>query len=155
MALMRWLRRILAFAAAVATTGVLASFASSHFVLLGLTGLGVEITLADRLAMAWRDVLGIGSILTFAFGIALLVGLPLAALGVRLLPAFPGHRLCGYALAGGLAVVAALLVLEASLGVMPLAGARTLPGLLAQAFAGIVGGAVFTAIAGDRPGPNS
>lgn len=155
MALMRWLRRILAFAAAVATTAALASLASSHFVLLGLTALGVEIPLADRLAMVGRDVLGMGAILAFAFGIALLVGLPLAALGIRLLPTFPGHRLCGYALGGGLAVVAALLVLEASLGVMPLAGARTLPGLLAQAFAGIVGGAVFTGIAGCRQGPKS
>lgn len=152
---MRWLRRILAFAVAVATTAALASLASSHFVLLGLTALGVEIPLADRLAMAGRDVLGIGTILALAFGIALLVGLPLAALGIRMLPTFPGHRLCGYALGGGLAVVAALLVLEASLGAMPLAGARTLPGLLAQALAGVFGGAVFTAIAGYRSGRKS
>lgn len=145
--LMLWLRRILAFAAAVATTAVLASLASSHFVLLGLTTLGVEVPSADRLAMMRRDVLGVGAILGLLLGIALLVGLPLAALGIRLLPAFPCHRLCGYALGGGLAVVAALLVLEAALGAMPLAGARTMAGLLAQALAGMAGGAVFAGIA--------
>lgn len=135
---MRWLARTVAYAGAVSTATVLGCLASSHFVLLGLTELGVAIPWADRLAVYGRDVLGMGPLLAVVVGVALLVALPLGALGIRLLPGFPWHRACGYGLACGLAVPAALLAMQAALGAMPVAGARSWPGLLAQAAAGVV-----------------
>ena len=141
---MRWLARTVAYAGAVSTATVLGCLASSHFVLLGLTELGVAIPWADRLAVYGRDVLGMGPLLAVVVGVALLVALPLGALGIRLLPRFP--RVCGYGLAGGLAVPAALLAMQAVLGAMPIAGARSWPGLLAQAAAGVAAGAVFAAL---------
>lgn len=143
---MRWLVRTVAYAGAVSTATVLGCLASSHFVLLGLTELGVAIPWADRLAVYGRDVLGMGPLLAVVVGAALLVALPLGALGIRLLPRFPWHWACGYGLAGGVAVPAALLAMQAVLGAMPVAGARSWPGLLAQAFAGGVAGAVFAAL---------
>ena len=147
-AAMRWLRRILGFAAAVPTAAGLGCLASSHFVLLGLLDLNVRISWADRWAAYWHDLLGLGPLLGLVFGIALLVGLPIGALGIRLLPSFRGNRLCGYALAGALAVLAALLTLQAAFGTVPLAGARSWLGLAAQALAGAVGGAVFSVLSG-------
>ena len=143
---MRWLILLVAYAAAVATATVLGCLASSHFVLLGLTELGTAIPWAERLAVYGHDLLGMGPLFAVVVGIALLVGLPCGALGIRALPRFPGHRVCGYALAGGLAVTMALLALQEALGAMPVAGARSWPGLLAQAAAGGAGGAAFAAL---------
>lgn len=143
---MRWLARTVAYAGAVSTATVLGCLASSHFVLLGLMELGVAIPWADRLAVYGRDVLGMGPLLAVVVGVALLVALPLGALGIRLLPRFPWHRACGYGLACGLAMPAALLAMQAVLGAMPIAGARSWPGLLAQAAAGVAAGAVFAAL---------
>ena len=145
---MRLLRRILAFAAAVATAAGLGCLASGHFVLLALLDLNVEVSWTDRWAVYWHDLLGLGPLLGLVFGIALLVALPIGALGIRLLPSFPGNRLCGYALAGALAGLAALLTLQAALGIMPLAGARSWLGLVAQTLASAAGGAVFSALSG-------
>lgn len=153
---MRWLARTVAYAGAVSTATVLGCLASSYFVLLGLTELGVAIPWADRLAVYGRDVLGMGPLLAVVVGVALLVALPLGALGIRLLPGFPWHRACGYGLACGLAVPAALLAMQAALGAMPVAGARSWPGLLAQAFAGVAAGAVFAALRrGYAAGPSA
>ena len=150
---MRWLRRLFGFAAAVPTAAGLGCLASSHFVLLALLDLNVRISWADRWAVYWHDLLGLGPVLGLVFGIALLVGLPVGALGIRLLPSFRGNRLCGYALAGALAVLAALLTLQAAFGTMPLAGARSWLGLAAQALAGAVGGTVFSVLSG-YPSPS-
>ena len=151
---MRWLRRIFGFAAAVPTAAVLGCLASSHFVLLALLDLNVRISWADRWAAYWHDLLGLGPLLGLVFGIALLVGLPVGALGIRLLPSFRGNRLCGYALAGALAVLAALLTLQGAFGTMPLAGARSWLGLAAQTLAGAAGGAVFSVLSGySSPSP--
>lgn len=145
---MRLLRRLLGFAAAVPAAAGLGCLASSHFVLLALLDLNVQISWADRWAAYWHDLLGLGPLLGLVFGIALLVGLPVGALGIRLLPSFRGDRLCGYALAGALAVLAALLTLQGAFGTMPLAGARSWLGLAAQMLAGAVGGAVFSVLSG-------
>ena len=145
---MRLLRRLLGFAAAVPIAAGLGCLASSHFVLLALLDLNVQISWADRWAAYRHDLLGLGPLMGLVFGIALLVGLPVGALGIRLLPSFRGNRLCGYALAGALAVLAALLTLQAVFGTMPLAGARSWLGLAAQTLAGAGGGAVFTVLSG-------
>ena len=142
------MRRILAFATAVATAAGLGCLASSHFVLLALLDLNVEVSWTDRWAVYWHDLLGLGPLLGLVFGIALLVALPIGALGIRLLPSFPGNRLCGYALAGALAVLAALLTLQVAFGIMPLAGARSWLGLVAHILAGAAAGAVFSALSG-------
>ena len=142
---------MLAFAAAVGTAAGVGCLASSHFVLLALLDLNVQISWADRWAVYWHDLLGLGPLQGLVFGIALLVALPIGALGIRLLPNFRGNRLGGYALAGALAVLATLLTLQGALGTMPIAGARSWLGLATQTLAGAAGGAVFSVFSGYSP----
>lgn len=137
---MSWIRRIAAFVLAVVVASVLASALSTQFVLQGLIDLGIEISARDRLYATGHDILGMAPIFGGIVAIGFLIALPTAALVIRFLP---GVRTLGYVLAGGLALAVALLSLEGLLGMMPVAGARTFGGLLAQGIAGAVGGYVF------------
>lgn len=131
--------RIVAFAAATAATAVLASVFSTQFVIAGLSGIGVEIPLTTRLVMTITDLA------------ILLVLVPAAA--ACFLPAFAlagyaSHRLGGdrqmwFTLAGAAGLCVELIIIEAVLGLMPVGGARTVPGLAMQTVAGAVGGFVF------------
>lgn len=137
---MRAVRQIVGFVIAVAVTAVGSALLSSHFVLRSLESLGVGIPLSDRFAMYGHDVLGMAPIAGALAGVAFLIALPVAALIVRFLPML---RTLGYVLAGAAAMGAALGLMEVVLGMMPVAGARTLGGLIAQAAAGALGGYVF------------
>ena len=137
---MRAVRQIVGFVIAVAVTAVGSAFLSSHFVLRALESLGVDIGLSDRFAMYGHDVVGMGPIAGALAGVAFLIAFPVAALIIRFLPAL---RTLGYLLAGGAAMAVALGLMETVLGMMPVAGARTLGGLIAQAAAGALGGYVF------------
>ena len=135
------------FVAAVALTAAGSSALSSHFVLRGLEGLGVVIPLEDRFAMYGHDVVGMGSIAGMVAGVGFLVAFPVAALIVRFLPAL---RTVGYVLAGAAAMGVALLLMQWVLGMMPMAGARTTGGLVAQAVAGGLGGYLFARVTRER-----
>lgn len=137
---MRAIRQIVGFVIAVAVTAVGSAFLSSHFVLRALESLGVDVPLSDRFAMYGHDVLGMGPIAGALAAVAFLIAFPVAALIIRFLPAL---RTLGYLLAGGAAMAVALGLMETVLGMMPVAGARTLGGLIAQAAAGALGGYVF------------
>jgi hypothetical protein len=79
-----------------------------------------------------------GAIVAIAFVVAMV--LPRLILG-------PGPGLWAYALAGFLALIATLIVMQVAFfgmgGVVPIAGARSTLGLLAQGAAGALGGLVF------------
>lgn len=137
---MRAIRQIVGFVIAVVVTAVGSAFLSSHFVLRALESLGVDVPLSDRFAMYGHDVLGMGPIAGALAAVAFLIAFPVAALIIRFLPAL---RTLGYLLAGGAAMAVALGLMETVLGMMPVAGARTLGGLIAHAAAGALGGYVF------------
>lgn len=147
---MTWLRRIVAYFAAVGATAVLGCIASTHFVLRGLTELGVSIGFGEWLRAFGHDVFGMGPMLGILVAFCFLIAFPVAALIVRFLP---NLRTVGYVAAGGVAILAALYSMEAALATVPIAGARTPLGLAAQGVAGAVGGFVFALLSGRRSEP--
>lgn len=131
-----------AFLAAVLATSLLASVISTQFVLAGLTSIGVDVALGDRLAMTFADF-GILPTLTLAVAACFLVGFPVAALmASRTAP----RREIWFIAAGAAALIAELLIMRATLGLMPVSGARSLAGLASQGMAGAVGGWLFAAL---------
>lgn len=144
---MIWLRRIVAYFAATATTAVLGCIASTHFVLRGLTELGVSIDFGDRLYAFGHDVLGMGPMLGVLVAVCFLIAYPVAALVVRFLPSL---RTAGYMAAGAVAIFVALYAMETALATVPIAGARTPLGLAAQGVAGAAGGLVFALLSRSR-----
>ena len=144
---MTWLRRIVAYFAAVGATAVLGCIASTHFVLRGLTELGVSIGFGEWLSTIGHDVLGMGPMLGILVAVCFLIAFPVAALIVRFLP---NLRTVGYVAAGGVAILVALYSMEAALATVPIAGARTPLGLAAQGVAGAAGGFVFALLSRRR-----
>ena len=86
-----------------------------------------------------------------AFSVAALIIRQLRRKGV----AGPGLHHLGYVSAGAVAMVAALLTMQGLLEVMPVAGARTLGGLSAQALAGAAGGLLYARLTRDRAAGSS
>lgn len=149
---MRWLRRIVAYFAAVATTAVLGCLASTHFVLRGLTDLGVTISFGDWFYAVRHDVLGMGPLLGVLAAVCFLIAYPVAALIVRFVPSL---RAVGYVAAGAAAILVAHYAMEAALATVPIAGARTPSGLAAQGVAGAAGGLVFALLSSRRRAANT
>ncbi len=146
---MGWIRQLLAFALAVAATALLGTLASTHFVLAGLVDLNVELPLSARLFSHGHDIVGMGPVLALVAAAGFVIAFPVAALARRFLPRW---RAVGYPLAGAAAMLAALLLMESVLGLMPVAGARGAAGLVMQGVAGAVGGYVFAAVASGGRG---
>ncbi len=135
------LRTIVAFIAAVVVAAALAAIANTQFVLAELTRLGIEVGLGDRLAMTGHDIVGMTPLYLPVFGVGLLIGFSVAALVIRFL--LPDWGQFGYTLAGATAVVAIMVIAMMTFGLMPVAGARTFGGMVAQGLAGAAGGYVF------------
>lgn len=142
---MGWLRHMFAFLLAVVVAAALGAVASTHFVLASLAGLHIELPFGERLSAYGHDVVGMGPTLAMVVAVGFAIAFPIAALGGRVLPRW---RKFGHPMAGAAAMLAALALMEAGLGMMPVAGARTTAGLAAQGVAGAVGGYVLAAIAG-------
>jgi len=131
--------RLIAFLAAAAGTSVLASLFSTQFVVAGLAGIDVAVPPLTRVRMSLNDF-GILPALFSATAACFAVGFPVAAwCDVR----FGGSRYAWFALAGGSAIVTELMIMQAVLGIMPVAGARTAAGLACQGFAGAIGGTLY------------
>ncbi len=136
------LRYLLAFAAAVLCTCLLGSVFSTQFVIAALASIDVDVGFATRLSVTVRDF-GILQTLVPAFAACLLPGFLVAALCARFIG---GSRPAWFVVAGGTAVIAELLIMQAVLGLMPVAGARTPSGLFAFGLAGAAGGWLFARI---------
>jgi hypothetical protein len=129
---------LVAYIAAVAlgTWGVLDHVAS----------FGVPVSFDDRIAAIWHDLMGmVGSYLPLIC-IALLIALWIGQWSQRRW-LFP--RLYWLTLAGFIAVVVLLLIMEMALGLQGIAAARTLPGLIGQGLAGALGGWAFARLTSD------
>lgn len=129
-----------AFALAVLCAAVLGCLASTHFILAELAALGVSVPLVDTLAVSGHDLIGLGPVLVILYAGALCPGFLVAAYVQRRVP---GPRTLWFSLSAALAVFALLAGARVILGGMPIAGARTTAGLLAQALAGAVAGWLY------------
>ncbi len=134
---------LVAWAVCVATVSVI----HTQFVIARMIGLGVDISLAERLSWTITDLKGLNDfsapseVLPVIMVIALFVGFLVAALLTRL---FGGLRGPVFVVAGACAVVALLFTLKAVLGVMPIAGARGEVPMLVHGLAGVLAGGIFT-----------
>lgn len=148
MALTRILRVLIAFLVAVVTATVVACIIGTQFVLAALSGIGVDIPLADRLATTWYDLINFGFIPSpsfgFSYGMVIATGLFIAFLVAAALSYFlPRFRTIIYAVAGGVAILTFLGSSYFVFGASMFAFAQTPMGLLTQGAAGAVGGWVF------------
>lgn len=134
-----------AWLAAVLLAAALGTLAQTQVNLAALQALGAEIPFALRLRTSAQDLLGFGPGWAGVIAAGFLVALPAAAWLARWRPAWRG-ALC--ALAGGVAVLVALLAMRQVFSLMPLSAARGLGGTLALALAGALGGALFAALTG-------
>lgn len=134
-------RRILAFIAAVVVTEVTIALVNAHSVMARLGELGVEISLATRLATYAQDVAGIAGtfvpVLAIGFGIAFAVAWAV----VRWL--LPGWRAVGYPLAGVVCMGVVLWGLGQIFLTHPVPASRSLAGMLLVLACGGLGGWVY------------
>ena len=128
------------FLLAVAVATLIGCVSATQFVIAALADIEINVPMSDRLSTTGHDVIGMGQMLYLVYGVALLVGFVVAWLCSRWLP---GARQTWFTVAGAAATVSVLLILDAMMGGMPVAGARGIPGLLGQALAGAVAGYVF------------
>lgn len=143
----RVLRTAAAFAAAVLAGFLAASFLHSQFVLAGLSRVGADIGLDDRLRMTGGDLAGLLPSYGGVLAVALALGFLVAWAAKRWLkPLAP----VAYPLAGAAAVAAALWLMRLQFEMTPVAGARGTWGFLAQCAAGALAGALFARL---RPRP--
>jgi hypothetical protein len=147
MRILRFLRVIVVFGVAAAVATVLASVLQTQFNLAALQALGAEVPFGVRLDATLADLAGFpptfGPLVLAAFLVAFLV----TALLRRWVTA---RRTALYALAGAVAVLAMILIMQAVFGLQPIAAARGLFGFASLLLAGAAGGAVFAR--GTAPG---
>jgi hypothetical protein len=105
--------------------------------------MGVEVGMADRLAMSLRDIAGMAPMFLPMVAFALLVAFMTAALLGRWLRRW---RLPLYLLAGATGLVCIHLALHLAFGITPVAIARSGAGLLVQGIAGGIGGLTYLAL---------
>lgn len=136
--------RLGAYLLTVGIAYVLATVTATQAVVGRLESMGVSVALSDRIAMSLQDILGMAGMFLPMVAFGLLIALLCAALLSRWLPRW---RLPLYGLAGAAAVLFIHLLLQLTLGIAPVAIARTGPGLLVQAAAGGVAGLAYPGLA--------
>jgi hypothetical protein len=141
------LRVLAAYLAAVLVTYTGAVVAHSQSVVARLADMGVDESLPDRLGHTLHDLTGMAGLFLPIIAVTLAIAFLVASQLMRLLPRW---RPVGYAVAGGVAMLAVHVILEQTLAITPIAAARTTLGMTLQALAGVLGGWVFTAGLGWR-----
>ena len=143
-----WMRVAAAYVAAGVVAAVLGCIASTQFTLAGLVGFGMEVPVADWLYATLHDVIGMGPLY---MTIAAVAFLPAFGIATGLLRWVPGARGFWFAVAGAASIVTAILIIKFTAGGTVIGGARTPPGLLAQALAGGAAGWLFARILAWKP----
>ncbi len=134
MSVVRWL---LAWLAAVAVVTLLGSVVQTQFNLARITGLDVAVPWSMRIETTLFDLAHFAPVWAAIMALAMVIGLPIAGLLAWRWQAF---RQMLYPLAGFVAVLAALLVMDAMLPVTPVGAARTWIGLISMALPGALAG---------------
>lgn len=135
-----FLRYAVAFIAAVLSASLLASIFSTQSVVASLQQVGTDVSFSTRISMTLGD-LKILETLVAVISACFLIGFLVATLCNKLIS---NNRNAWFILAGACALVTALLLISWFLQLMPIAGARSFLGLSSQAFAGAVGGYIFS-----------
>ena len=146
---MRFVRPVASFIGVLILFVVLGSAASTHFVLQGLTDLGVAISLSERISMTLQDIIGIGPLYGGIFGTGLLVAFIVAMFVARLAPSL---RWLVYLVAGATAVTVTLFALQAAFGIVAISGTRSTAGFLTQVAIGAFIGYVFARLTSRKTG---
>lgn len=133
-------RTLLAGVMAVLVTAVLSSLVQTQFTVSGLQAVSVPVSLGQRLAMSAHDLLGFApvyaGIVAGGFVIAFLV-----TAGLRRL--HPFHRVRIHALAGAVAMLTALLLMNHLLGLALIPATLHNVWLALLVLCGALGGAVY------------
>ena len=133
-------KRLGCFILAVIAAAVLSCIASTQFVLAELGALGVDVPVSVRFTTTIHDVLGMGRVMVIIYLPTFLIAFVTAALCTWLLP---GSRQLWFAFAGLASILAAIAVADSLMGMMPIAGARSTTGFMAQGLAGAAGGWLY------------
>ncbi len=145
---MQKLRAALAWFVAVGVTAALGSVIQTQFNLAMVQQLGAPVPITVRLETTLHDLLNFAPTYAVLVAAAFLIALPVSGLLARL---WPGGRIVLHALAGGVAIIAALLVMNAILPATMIGAARFASGVAALALAGALGGLLFALWARPRP----
>lgn len=140
-------RVLIAYLVAVLVAYAAAAIAQTQSMLANLQDMGADVTLGDRLAATGHDLLGMATLFLPMIAAGFALALPVAAGIIRMLPRW---RPVGYALAGGVALLAIHLLLQQAFNITPISAARTALGLTVQALSGALGGWVFLQCLPDR-----
>ena len=124
----------------VIVTYAIAATLATQSVLARLSEMGIPISLGQRFSTTIQDIIGMGSMFLPLVAFSLLIAFVVAAILTRWLRPW---RTTLFILAGAAGLLALHIVLEAMLGITPVAAARTISGLLMQGVAGAFGGWLF------------
>lgn len=134
------LRVISAYLTAVVVAYFAAVTLGTLGVLSAVADMGLTVTMSDRAAAVLHDVIGMAGSYLPLIAVAFALGLPVAAQIARWVG---GARAGIYALGGFVAIAALHLIMEAVLGLVGIAAARTALGLTGQALAGAMAALLF------------
>jgi hypothetical protein len=137
------LTRLGAWLLAALATYVISSTLATQSVIANLGRMGVQVPLGQRLSTTIQDLAGMSSMFLPLIAFSLLIAFVVASILSRWLAP---RRTALFILAGFTGVIALHLILEAMLGITPVAAARTAGGLLLQGVGGAVGGWLFIGI---------
>ena len=142
-----------AFLTAVAAMALLGSIASTQFVLAGLSAVGADIGLSDRVSMTAFDIAGFAPAYGAIVALGFVIAFPAATLASRLV-ALP--RALVFAVAGAACLGLTLFLMEqVFFGLPVIAGARSIAGVAVQVVAGALCGWLFAAMTRRRTGRRS
>lgn len=130
------LSNLLALVAAAIITYIIGTIISSIFVLQRLS---VEASFGDYLSNIWFDVTHL-QLYFMIILIGFLIAFPIAAVIRKFLPKIAKF---GYPIAGATAIGAALGLMYVQFETIPISGANSLFGYIAQLITGAFGGAIF------------
>jgi len=130
---------VMAFLSSTTICFVLASIFNTQFVIAGLSSVGVNVPINDRLIMTGQDLLGLAP----TYGILISIGLAIAFFVMRQVVSRLGHPHVFFGLGGALCFVVMIAAMEPILGITLVTSARTLLGWGFQCFAGAIAGWLF------------
>lgn len=144
---MRVLRVVAAWLLAVLCATLLGTLVQTQFNLAALAGLGVAVSLGERLQATLHDLVNFSPLYATVVAAAFLPAFTVSGLLAR---AWPRWRQPLHLAAGLAAIPVALLVMHRLLPVMPISAARTQAGVLALALCGALAGLVFARLSPRR-----
>jgi hypothetical protein len=140
---MRFLKLLIAWLVASAVTAAAGSIVQTQFNLAAIAAVGAPVPLGIRLQTTLQDLSGFAPMLAGISAGGFVVAFLVAALLVRL---WPSGRTFLYMLAGGVAILTAILIMNAWVPITLIGATRFLSGTLALVATGALGGWTFAAL---------